>query len=400
MRRFVLTLAALLAAPALASGETWGWATANGKDMCAGIITDCNDATTCTTVGVGPCEGDATEPTAYLKSSLVGLALVKEATYLANASDMSILNATGPGFRDFKKNVDFPPTGTKTSEYAYTMAGNIFGGKGYAGVASYLATGAGDIRTKTNAFYVATGAGDTRVNRSNSESESNIGAPVGPYTACISKYDNVAADKCGTPRTFKTGEYKFSIFGHLFGNVDFTGRDHLGFRMKLSTVGFKVEEVKVNEATWSAAKQNDDVDTMELVHDTGTLKFVFPNDYNVGFVAGATTDGVVMMNVTAGKTVKIKVHSVSAADQFLLIDYLFETESLGDGIYFVYDPTIKESKTGGGTPVGTTSAAPAPAPASVTTTPQPFASAPRTSVARITLAVGVVSVLAVLFGSP
>jgi hypothetical protein len=317
------------------------------------------------------------------------------------------------------------------------MAGNIFGGKGYAGVASYLATGAGDIRTQTNAFYVATGAGDTRVNRSNSESESNIGAPVGPYTACISKYDNAAADKCGTPRTFKTGEYKFSIFGHLFGNVDFTGRDHLGFRMKvrrllfffssslfpilattltaeasssflpvssvcallvhfpqLSTVGFKVEEVKVNEATWSAAKQNDDVDTMELVHDTGTLKFVFPNDYNVGFVAGATTDGV-MMNVTAGKTVKIKVHSVSAADQFLLIDYLFETESLGDGIYFVYDPTIKESKTGGGTPVGTT-----PAPASVTTTPQPFASAPRTSVARITLAVGVVSVLAVLFGSP
>ena len=122
MRRFVLTLAALLAAPALASGETWGWATANGKDMCAGIITDCNDATTCTTVGVGPCEGDAAAPTAYLKSSLVGLALVKEATYLANASDMSILNATGPGFRDFKKNVDFPPTGTKTSGTSVVFA--------------------------------------------------------------------------------------------------------------------------------------------------------------------------------------------------------------------------------------------------------------------------------------
>ena len=392
MRRFVLTLAALLAAPALASGE-WAWATANGKDMCAGIILDCNDATTCTTVGVGPCEGDATAPTAYLKSSLVGLALVKEATYLANASDMSILNATGPGFRDFKENVDFPPIGLPSSEYAYTMAGNIFGGKGYAGVASYLATGAGDIVLQTNNFYVATGAGDTRVNRNNSESESNMGAPEGPYSACISEYTNA----CGPARIFKTGEYKFSIFGHLFANVDFTGRDHLGFRMKLSTVGFKVEEVKVNEATWSAAKQNDDVDTMELVHDTGTLKFDFPNDYNVGPVGEANG---VMMTVTAGKTVKIKVHSVSAADQFLLIDYLFETESLGDGIYFVYDPTIKESKTGGGTPVGTTSAAPAPAPASVTTTPQPFASAPRTSVARITLAVGVVSVLAVLFGSP
>jgi len=172
----------------------------------------------------------------------------------------------------------------------------------------------------------------------------------------------------------------------------------------MSTVGFKVDEVKVNGAVWSTATQNNNVATMELVHSTGTLKFDFPTDYNVGTTAGADATGQNMMTVTAGKTVKIKVHTVSASDQSLLIDYLFETATLGSGKYFVYDPTIKESKTGGAgggtpaTPVGTTSAAPGPA--SVATTPQPVASAPRTSVARITLAVGVVSVLAVLFGSP
>ena len=59
------------------------------------------------------------------------------------------------------------------------------------------------------------------------------------------------------------------------------------------------------------------------------------------------------MTVTAGKTVKIKVHSVSKTD--VLIDYLFETASLGTGKYFVYDPTITESK------VVTPTTSPAPA---------------------------------------
>ena len=148
-------------------------------------------------------------------------------------------------------------------------------------------------------------------------------------------------------------------------------------------MGFKVEEVKVNGATWSAAKQSDNADTLELVHDSGTLKFDFPTDYNVGTTAGAVAGGS-QMTVTAGKTVKIKVHSVSSTDQSLLIDYLFETASMGVGKYFTYDPTIKESKT-----VQATTAAP-PA-----TTPAP-SSAPGTSVARVTLAVGV---MAAVFGS-
>ena len=60
---------------------------------------------------------------------------------------------------------------------------------------------------------------------------------------------------------------------------------------------------------------------------------------------GADPTGNNMMTVTAGETVKIKVHSASLTDQTVLIDYLFDTASLGKGKYFVYDPTIKESKT-------------------------------------------------------
>ena len=160
----------------------------------------------------------------------------------------------------------------------------------------------------------------------------------------------------------------------------------------MSTVGFKVDEVKVNGAVWSTATQNNNVATMELVHSTGTLKFDFPTDYNVGTTAGADATGQDMMTVTAGKTVKIKVHTVSASDQSLLIDYLFETATLGSGKYFVYDPTITESKTP--VPVTTTTT---PVPVAVTTTPPPSSGA-RTSVARVTLAVGVVSVLSFLFG--
>jgi hypothetical protein len=61
-----------------------------------------------------------------------------------------------------------------------------------------------------------------------------MGAPSGPFTACISKYDSSSSDKCGAERTFKSGDFKFSIFGHLFAKddaIDWGNKDHLGFRM-------------------------------------------------------------------------------------------------------------------------------------------------------------------------
>jgi hypothetical protein len=122
------------------------------------------------------------------------------------------------------------------------MSGNIFGGKGYAGIASYLATGTGNIVTQANNFYVALNANNSaRVDRSSSsqaESESTIGAPSGPFKVCIGKYDDAAADKCGTARTFNTGAYKFSIFGHMFDTIDFTNRDNVGLRVKVRRLLF------------------------------------------------------------------------------------------------------------------------------------------------------------------
>merc|ERR1711871_976290 len=84
---------------------------------------------------------------------------------------------------------------------------------------------------------------------------------------------------------------------------------------------------------------------MELVHTSGTLKIDFPTKYNVGATDGADPTGEKMMTMLATKTVKIKVHSASLTDQSIMIDYLFETASLGQGRYFIYDPTITESKT-------------------------------------------------------
>ena len=159
--------------------------------------------------------------------------------------------------------------------------------------------------------------------------------------------------------------------------------------MQLSTVGFKADELKVNGATWSSSTENQNVQSMELVSDSGEkLAINFPQDYNVGTTENADNSGVNMMTVTAGKTVKIKVHSVSKTD--VLIDYLFETASLGTGKYFVYDPTITESNVV--TP--TTSSAPSPAPASDDTGTESAG-----TVAQVTIVAGVVSVFAVLFGS-
>ena len=112
--------------------------------------------------------------------------------------------------------------------------------------------------------------------------------------------------------------------------------DHLGFRMKLSTVGFKVEDLKVNGAAYDPANQNVNVKTLDL----DFIHIEFPQKYNIG-AAGATpaTDGT-MLPVSATKTIKIKVHSADKVQQFMYIDYLFETATLKKGNYFIYDPSI------------------------------------------------------------
>ena len=81
------------------------------------------------------------------------------------------------------------------------------------------------------------------------------------------------------------------------------------------------------------------------MHESGTLVIDFPTKYNVGTTANADDTGEKMMTVTGTHEVKVKVHGASQTDQSVLIDYLFDSSTLGNGKYFIYDPTIKESHT-------------------------------------------------------
>ena len=131
---------------------------------------------------------------------------------------------------------------------------------GYVGIASYLNTGTKDIKTNSNIVFVAATQETSRKDRSSDAepiSDSNIGAPMGPYKICISE---VGSDKsCGKERVFNPSAYKFSIFGYISvmptaGADGYpAGMDHLGLRMKLSTVGFEVESIKVNNKDYDEA---------------------------------------------------------------------------------------------------------------------------------------------------
>ena len=109
------------------------------------------------------------------------------------------------------------------------MAGNTFGDDttpviAYAGVASYLNIGDKDIVTNNNNVFVvndpAVLARKDRSSDSEPRSDSTIGAPVGPYKVCISKYEASATDKCGAARTFKPGKYFSWLYFYFFLETD------------------------------------------------------------------------------------------------------------------------------------------------------------------------------------
>ena len=121
MMQKTLAITALLVSPALAA-DKWGWTAA--ENLCAGIVTNCNDKSSCTKVGVGPCEGTATTaPTAYLTSEFVGMAFVDQDKYLDDATQMKVLDATGPGYRDFKAGLK---GGNGEGEYSRYKPANFF----------------------------------------------------------------------------------------------------------------------------------------------------------------------------------------------------------------------------------------------------------------------------------
>ena len=317
----------------------WGWV--KSGQTCAGVYTDCDNKASCTATAVGPCSGNAA--TNYLKSEFVGMAFVKSADYISNTNSYKQIDPSGIGYRDL--NVE--ETIGSDGKYAYTMSGNYFGENnagGYIGIASYLNTGASDIETLTNNVYLATSKTEARVTRNTGDN--TLGAPQGPFTVCITDQAN-----CGGTRTFKSGEYKFSVFGKTIGNDYATqivagqngfpaAMDHIGVRMKLAAVGFKVKGLKVNGADYAETNVNQDVTKMEIAHGRGKLVLDFPLKYNYGSTVGASTNGT-KLPVAGTKNVKIRVHGADAAAGTVLIDYLFESADLADkDKYFMYDPSI------------------------------------------------------------
>jgi hypothetical protein len=305
------------------------------------------------------------------------MALVNSKEYLdpttgkAKAEDSktyNIIKATGPGFRDYKGSIE-----ADGGKFGFTMVGNVFGDTtkagGYAGLVSYLNTGTTTLESNTVEVFGA-GTGDAQTDRSGGGSDwsdSDKGAPHGPYKVCISE---IGADKtCGAKRSFKPDEYKFSIYGSVSGpeydaNVvagknDFpAGMDKLGIRMQLKATGFAVKDLKVNGKSWDKSMVNDDVTSMFIMHDSGGLNLEFPKKYNTGPTKDAEK-GKALAN-TGTHDMAIRISGVDGATQTISIDYLFDTSKLTSGTWFIYDPDVSEVAKGSADPNAPAVNAPSP----------------------------------------
>jgi len=341
---------ALLLTAIPATQAAWNWN--KGTNMCAGIIAPCTGATECSTVAVGPCEGAATAPTAYLQSHVVGLAFADDTKYLDSAtgktsSDATTYKIVAPakdtkGFRDYNKDVV-----VGDSKMAYIMGGTYLGGAttgGYAGMTSILNTGTKDITTNKATVFVAKTPTAVAKDRSagTGASISPMGAPDGPLEVCISDID-ATTKACGAARVFKPDEYKFSIFGAIFG-TDFdtevvAGKNEfpatmnaMGVRMNMKATGFKVTDLKINGKTWEKGSVATDVTSMTIMHADGGVSVKFPTKYNIGTTAD-------LANLKTA-TIKIRVSNVDATAQTFDMDYLFRKDDIKFGQFFIYDPDV------------------------------------------------------------
>ena len=133
MSKTLAVLALTLPAANAASHSAYTWT--KGTKICAGIKVPCTDKATCSATAVGPCP-DGADPTAYLESQFEGMAFVNSKTYLdpksgtvSDAKTYKIIEASGPGFRDYKAEIKTEDGG----KFGFTMVGNVFGDSGVAG---------------------------------------------------------------------------------------------------------------------------------------------------------------------------------------------------------------------------------------------------------------------------
>ena len=229
------------------------------------------------------------------------------------------------------------------------MGGTYLGGAttgGYAGMTSILNTGTKDITTNKATVFVAKTPTAVAKDRSagTGASISPMGAPDGPLEVCISDID-ATTKACGAARVFKPDEYKFSIFGAIFG-TDFdttvvkgtngfpANMNAMGVRMTLKATGFKVTDLKVNGKTWEKSSVATDVTSMTIMHANGGLSVNFPTKYNVGTTAD-------LKNIKTA-AIKIRVSNVDATAGTIDMDYLFRKDDIKFGQYFIYDPAVTD----------------------------------------------------------
>lgn len=326
---------------------------ADGMETCAGISTECNSLETCTEVAIGPCKDATAGPEYYINQYSHSLAFLSDAdayltdsTKVVQAEKWSGLNVKG--YRDVN--------GDKTegtAKYAYIMTGAWYGSAvsgGYVGSGSYLMK-SGTISTNKNTFYVSTTAGETAVTRD----DSTFGAPIGPYQGCISPLTDGA---CGAARTFKTGDYKFSIYGYTAGTafalpkVPTTGAEDAKFFGLRTLVALKLKsgadvpstnlEIHFNgDPTLNLETLGSkDVSSFTLYEKGGTesIKYDFPKKYNIFPIPTGTSGD--MGVPTATKDVKIRVSLVPGRTA-IYVDYIFDAADFNvkDKV-FIYDPDV------------------------------------------------------------
>ncbi|CAE8602212.1 unnamed protein product [Polarella glacialis] len=293
--------------------------------MCAGVETVCSNAASCTRVAFGPCGGVAS-PEFYLQQEVQGFALImaNDSAYMTNFSELTASVIANNKYRAIDGDLTL---GDAT--YARITAGQYVGDApsvsgGYIGMASYLLKN-GTISTNVNDFLVPDGP-----ELSTTKTKS----------ACISELDT-ATSTCGAALTYKTGDFKFSLFGFTTGSsfVLPNGVTYLGIRTKLTKKNFPADvEVTFNGKTKTldglTPISTSDVTSVELAGTSRSFTINFPEKYNVGSIG---YDGYVS-TPTATKDVMIKVAAVDGDADSIYVDYLFDAADLrfGGPITLVY----------------------------------------------------------------
>jgi hypothetical protein len=309
----------------------------------------------CTGVGIGPCKGDQTVPSWYVRSYTKTFAFIDETAYVKGQSEAQLASKvkeiernphSNNGYRDMAKKV-----WTDGTSFAYMMTGAIFGtlqeAGGYVGVAYYLNTGTKPIKTNENEFYVATTDGQPRVTRG----DSTIGAPEGPFRGCIAPKTGDGS-QCGAQREYPPGAVKFSFFGYATGpyynakvlkGVDGlpAGTTHLGIRQIWSAHGIDFADVLINGIPIAEHNPTTDVTKITLIKKNGDgIEYTFPSTYNTGPRAVSTTSPPISLP-SATKNIKIKA---GHEPPYMFVDFLLEADDfMGPNFtdkYFLYDPDV------------------------------------------------------------